>query len=48
MIAAAILDTFLVADAVRIQEENLRQPLCSLPVLALLEAVSDRIRQGAL
>ena len=48
MIVAAILDAFLVADAVKIQEEDLRQPLCSLPVLDLLVAASDRIRQGTL
>ena len=46
MIAAAILDTFLVADAVRIQEKDLRQLLRTVAVLGFLEAAADRIRQG--
>ena len=48
MIAAAILDAFLVPSTVKIQEEDLLQPLRTVAVLDLLEAVSDRIRQGAL
>ena len=46
MIAAAILDAFLIAGTVKIQEEDLLQPLRTVAVLRIHVPAADRIRQG--
>ena len=47
MIAAALLDAFLAASAVKLLEEDLWQPLRTVAVLRIHAPAVDQIQHGA-